>query len=248
MRHDGVDARGYPTRTATLPGDSTGLAEEAADPYCVDFDRAAERLRPLPWQRLAVLGDSVTAGVRDPRPGYWDASFADRLRLALAVTRPRFESVNLAVPHLTVRDIREQQLQPALGFAPDVVLLTAGGNDAFTPYDPAALRAELSSLLAPLAELGARVVTVGLFDLARPGIVPPGPAEAMADRFDELDRITASVTAELGGLHVDTHRHPLAADPDIYAADRIHANVRGHAVAFAAIVEAIASADPEEHR
>jgi lysophospholipase L1-like esterase len=40
-------------------------------------------------------------------------------------------------------------------------------------------------------------------------------------------------------VHVDTHRHPLAADPDIYAADRIHANARGHAVAFAAIVDAI---------
>lgn len=213
---------------------------EAADPYCVDFAVATERLRQLPWQRLAVLGDSVTAGIRDPRPGYWDASFADRLRLALAATRPDFAAVNLAVPYLTVAEIRCQQLAPALEFHPDVVLVAAGGNDAFQPYDSTALREEMLALLAPLAAGGARVVTVGLFDLARSGLVPAEHADAMAARFDELDAITASIAVELGGLHVDTHRHPLSADPDIYARDRIHANARGHAVAFAAIVDAIA--------
>jgi lysophospholipase L1-like esterase len=226
-------------RGAALPDNWSTYASEAADPYCLDFAVATERLRPLPWQRLAVLGDSVTAGIRDPRPGYWDASFADRLRLALAATRPDFEAVNLAVPYLTVAEIRGQQLAPALEFDPDVVLVAAGGNDAFQPYDPTALREEMLALLAPLTAGGARVVTVGLFDLARSGLVPAEHADAMAARFDQLDAITAKVTAELGGVHVDTHRHPLAADPDIYAADRIHANARGHAVAFAAIVDAI---------
>lgn len=227
-------------RGAARLDDWSTYPAEAADPYCVDFAAASERLRPLAWQRLAVLGDSVTAGIRDPRPGYWDASFADRLRLALAGTRPDFAAVNLAVPYLTVAEIRSQQLAPALAFRPDVVLVAAGGNDAFQPYDATALRDQMLALLEPLAGGGAHVVTVGLFDLARSGLVPAEHADAMAARFDELDAITASITAELGGLHVDTHRHPLAADPDIYAADRIHANARGHAVAFAAIVDAIA--------
>ena len=213
---------------------------EAADPYCTDPETATERLRHLPWQRLAVLGDSVTAGVRGPLDGYRDESFAERLVSALASTRPGFEAVNLAVPYLTVSEIREVQLEPALAFAPDAVLVSAGGNDAFNPYDPDRLREELELLLVPLAESGAVVLTVGLFDLARSGLVRAEDAEDMAQRFDTLDRITAEITRSLGGIHIDTHHHPLAADPDIYARDRIHGNARGHAVAFAAIVDALA--------
>lgn len=217
-----------------------GFELEAADPHCIDPDADAERLRRQPWQRFAVLGDSVTAGVRGPLDGYRDVSFSDRLVAALASTRPGFESVNLAIPYLTVAEIREVQLEPALAFAPDAVLVSAGGNDAFNPFDPDHLRTQLELLLVPLAESGATVLTVGLFDLARSGLVPADQAVEMAERFDTLDRITAEVTQGLGGIHIDTHHHPLSADASIYARDRIHGNARGHAVAFAAIVDALA--------
>lgn len=233
-------------RSGTAPEDWSRFEKEAADPHCMDFAAAAERLRPLPWHRLAVLGDSVTAGVRDPHPGYWDASFSERLRLALASTRTDFDSVNLATPYLRVDEIRAQQLDRALAFRPDVVLVSAGGNDAFAPYDPAVLRQRIARLLRPLAEAGALVVTVGLFDLARSGLVRAERAAAMAARFDEFDRVSGSITAELGGIHVDTHRHPLAANPDIYAADRVHANARGHAVAFSAIVKAVTTRQDDQ--
>ncbi|MBC7279526.1 SGNH/GDSL hydrolase family protein [Nocardioides sp.] len=219
---------------------SASFELEATDPYCTDPETAAERLRHQPWKRFAVLGDSVTAGIRGPLDGYRDESFAERLVDALASTRPGFESVNLAIPYLTVAEIREVQLEPALAFAPDAVLVSAGGNDAFNPYDPGQLRTELELLLRPLAESGAVVLTVGLFDLARSGLVRAEQAADMAERFDTLDRITAEITRSLGGIHIDTHHHPLSADPAIYARDRIHGNARGHAVAFAAIVDALA--------
>ncbi|MEU4452859.1 SGNH/GDSL hydrolase family protein [Nocardioides sp. NPDC023903] len=224
------------TETRELP---CNFDLEAADPYCTDPETAAERLRHHSWSRFAVLGDSVTAGVRGPLDGYRDESFAERLVSALASTRPGFEAVNLAVPYLTISEIREVQLEPALAFAPDAVLISAGGNDAFNPYDPDRLRTELELLLRPLAESGAEILTVGLFDLARSGLVRAEEAADMAERFDTLDRITAETTRSLGGIHIDTHHHPLAADPDIYARDRIHGNARGHAVAFAAIVDAL---------
>lgn len=221
------------------PSEFDRPSSEMTDPHCLDPQIASERLSRLPWQRLAVLGDSVTAGVRDPLDGYRDMSFADRLTEALRSTRPDFEATNLAVPFLTISEIRDQQLAAALAFQPDAVLLSAGGNDAFKTYDADDLRTRLEGLLVPLAESGITVVTVGLFDLARSGLVPAEHAEAMAQRFDELDRLTAGIIKTLGGIHVDTHHHPLAADPSIYAQDRIHANARGHAVAFAAIVDTL---------
>jgi lysophospholipase L1-like esterase len=220
-----------------LPADR---AAESSDPYCMAPDAAAELLRDLPWNRLAVLGDSVTAGVMDPLPGYHHRSFADRFTDALAATRPGFAAVNLAKPYLLLEEIRDQQLGPALEFEPDVVMVSAGGNDAFRGFDSEALRAKLTSLLTPLTESGALVITIGLFDLARSGLVPPEHADGMARRFDGLDRITADLAHALGGIHVDTHHHPLTADPDIYSTDRIHANARGHAVAFAAITNTLA--------
>ncbi|WP_051860095.1 SGNH/GDSL hydrolase family protein [Streptomyces anulatus] len=228
-----------PDRTPVqhLPADA---AAELSDTYCLAPDAAAELLRDLPWNRLAVAGDSVTAGVMEPLPGYHDRSFADRFADALAATRPGFAAVNLAKPYLLLDEIRDQQLGPVLEFEPDVVMVSAGGNNAFRGFDPETLRAELTSLLAPLAESGALVITIGLFDVARAGLFPPEHADGMARRFDELDRITAGLTRALGGIHVDTHHHALAADPGIYSTDRIHANARGHAVAFAAIATTVA--------
>ncbi|MFB7282420.1 SGNH/GDSL hydrolase family protein [Streptomyces hydrogenans] len=231
----------HPTPLQDPTADRPDVAAEFSDPHCLPGpDVAAELLRGLPWNRLAVLGDSVTAGVMDPLPGYRPRSFADRFTDALAATRPGFAAVNLATPHLLLDQIRDRQLVPALEFEPDVVMVSAGGNDAFRSFDPDTLRANLASLLTPLAESGARVITIGLFDLARSGLVPPEHAVGMARRFDALDRVTADLTRTLDGIHVDAHHHPLAADPGLYAADRVHANARGHAVAFAAIATAVA--------
>ncbi|MFD4370908.1 SGNH/GDSL hydrolase family protein [Streptomyces sp. NPDC058486] len=223
-----------------MTSEHSAYAAEASDPYCISPGTAANILRDLPWKRLAILGDSVTAGVREPLPGYRDRSFADRLTDALAATRPGFTAINLAKPHLLLDEIRAQQLAPALEFAPDVVMVSAGGNNAFRAFDPRSLRAELAALLTPLAESGALVVTIGLFDVARSGLVPPEHAEGMARRFDTLDHLTADLAHTLGGIHIDTHHHPLTSDPTLYAPDGIHANTRGHAVAFAAIVTTLA--------
>ena len=123
-----------------------------------------------------------------------------------------------------------------------MALVSAGGNDAFEKFEADELRRGLHEILAPLAASGIVPVTIGLFDLARSGLVRASVAGAMARRFDELDRITAEVSRGLGGIHVETHRHPAAADPGIYAEDRVHANARGHAIAFAAIVERLEGA------
>ncbi|MFT4234319.1 MAG: SGNH/GDSL hydrolase family protein [Microbacterium sp.] len=222
---------------------ATTRSAEAADIFCVDPAIATERLRTVPWRRLAILGDSVTAGVHEPTPGYEDRSFSDRLVDALAETHPGFESVNLARPGLEIAQIRHEQLLPALVFEPDAVLVSAGANDAFhASFHPSVLEAELEGLLGPFAERGISIVTIGLFDLARSGLVPEQHVSSMARRWDELDRVTSRVCRRLGGVHADGHHHPLASDPSIFSSDRIHANARGHAVAFATIVDAVTGA------
>ena len=213
---------------------------EAADPDCLADAEAVDLLRAVPWRRMVVLGDSVAAGVREPVDGYRDQGFADRVGQALVAAHPDGAYRNLGVRELRLAAIRERQLPAALDFEPDLAIVIGGGNDALSrSYDSERVAQELREIVVPLAESGALVVTIGLFDLARSGLVPAEYAPAMRERFDELDAVTVRVAAEAGALHVDTHHHPRAADPAIFAGDRVHANARGHAIAFAAIVRAL---------
>jgi lysophospholipase L1-like esterase len=220
-----------------------GVFDEATDPDCLAQDEAIRLLEPAPWGSLVVLGDSVAAGVREPSPGYPDIGFADRVGATLATARPGFRHLNLGVRDLRLHEIIATQLEPAIEFRPELALVVAGGNDALSRrFDEAAIRTQLAGMLGALRAAGAMVVTVGLFDLARSGLVPPEHAAQLVERFDRLDTITAETTHSIGGIHVDTHHHLRAADPAIYAADKIHANARGHAIAFAAIVRTLAAA------
>ena len=219
----------------------TTFALELADPDCLDPAEAGALLRPAAWRRLVVLGDSVAAGVRAPLGGYRDEGFTDRVASALAASRAGFAYANHAARDRRLAEIVADQLPPALAVAPDLAIVVAGGNDALSRrYDAGRVRALLGDLLGPLAAAGALVVTVGLFDLARSGLVPDEAAAALAQRMDELDALTAAAAQEVGGLHVDTHHHPRGSDPAIYAPDLIHANARGHAIAAAAVVRALA--------
>jgi lysophospholipase L1-like esterase len=201
----------------------------------LDFAPLPTPLERAPWKRLVVVGDSVAAGVREPLAGYRDMGFADQVGEALPGIY-----LNLGIPRLRLDEVRESQLADALAFRPDIAMVIAGGNDALgRDWSPERVRQGLTSIVAPLAAAGAFVVTVGLFDLPRSGLLPPEVAPLMAERFDELDAITAGVVAGVGGLHVDTHHHPRAADPAIYASDGIHGNALGHAIAFAAVVDAL---------
>jgi lysophospholipase L1-like esterase len=214
---------------------------EAADPDCLLQEDGAELLRDAPWQRFVVIGDSVAAGIREPVDGYRDASFPDRLGEALAATRPGFAYRNLGVRDARLAEVRERQLPTARALAPDLAMVIAGANDALRrSFDPTRVRRELKELVEPLADEGALVVTIGLFDLPRSGLMPNHLTAPAIERFDRLDAITAEVAREVGGLHVDTHHHPRTSDPGIYSGDRIHANARGHAIAFAAVVRSLA--------
>jgi len=224
---------------------ATAYPMEAQDDHALALGVAPLLLEGAPWRRLAVLGDSVAEGVREPVEGYRDLSFSDRVAQDLRAVNPGLEYLNLGYRGLRLPEIVRGQLQPALDFDPDLAIVIGGANDALSrSFHERAVRRGLETLIAPLTGRGATVVTIGLFDLGRSGLVDEPYAAALTERMDELDRITRKVAADYGAIHVDSHRHPLAADPGIFSSDRIHANARGHAVAEATIVRALASVLP----
>ncbi|AWS43400.1 SGNH/GDSL hydrolase family protein [Streptosporangium sp. 'caverna'] len=215
---------------------------EIYDPYCRWPAGSATLMRSAPWRRLVVLGDSVAAGIRGPLDGYRDLDAAARVAEALGAAHPSFSYHNLAERDLRTAEIRDRQLRPALELHPDLAVISAEGNDALRrSFDEERFHDELTSIIRPLVAQGTQFVTIGLFDLARSGLVPDPHAGPMAERFDRLDALTSRITDEYGGVHVGNHGHPLAADPGIFADDRIHCNARGHAIAAANLVTALAA-------
>ncbi|MDL4774741.1 MULTISPECIES: SGNH/GDSL hydrolase family protein [Thermomonosporaceae] len=215
---------------------------EHTDPFVLPAGEAAALMRGAPWRRLVTVGDSVAEGVRDPAPGYRDLSWVDRVEEALAAAVPDLAALNLGRRDLVAAEIRATQLRPALEFRPDLAIVVGGGNDMLAPeFDADAVRAELAAMVSAFREAGADVLTIGLFDITAAGLGPRRFRAAISARTRLLGELTAEVAAEHGAHHVhNPPDHPAASDPGIYSADRLHFNARGHAIAAAGTIRALA--------
>jgi lysophospholipase L1-like esterase len=214
--------------------ESTEIREDT-DPRCLSDEAAAELLRDAPWRRMAVLGDSVAEGVGDPAPGYRRLSWAERVRRAMGA---RLAYLNLGRRDLLAADVARTQLGPALGWAPDLAMLVCGGNDMFRDdFDANAVGAQLARMVGALTAAGATVVTFGLLDPTRAGL--PRHAARVRPRLHALNAATRQVADRYGALHVALTGHPAETDPDIWSADAVHGNARGHALVAAETIRAL---------
>jgi lysophospholipase L1-like esterase len=221
---------------------ATRYPAEAADPHCIPPGEALRLLAGAPWRRVIALGDSVAAGVSEPAEGYENLGGFDRVARTLGGTSGATYA-NLGRRGLTTREALDRQLAAALASEPELALIAVGGNDAFRPdFDVPAVAQDLASMTSRLRESGALVVLIGLFDLARSGLLPPDVGAAMAPRFDRLDDLTRRVALDEHAVFVDNHVHPMSADPSIFSSDLMHCNARGHAISAATLTTALAAA------
>lgn len=209
----------------------------------LSFLELASLLRGAPWRRIAVLGDSIAEGVREPHPGYLDQSWIDRIAEPLRAAAPGLTVMNLGVRDLLASEVRERQLEPALSFRPDLAIVAAGGNDAlrrtFAPEDVAR---ELDGIVGPLRAAGADVLMIELLDIAASGLVPAEFAAPLDERMRKLAALTRAVASRHGAMLVEMRGHPASADPEVYASDRLHLNARGHAIVGTEAVRVLSSA------
>lgn len=207
---------------------------EVNDPYCLGPDETGSLLAGARWRRLAVLGDSIAAGVGDRVDGYQDRAWADRLAAALGVVH-----LNSGRIGAHVAEVREGQLNQALAFGPDLAVVAAGANDAFRrSFAASAVQAELERIVGALTNAGALVITFSCFDLGRTSFASPERRAGLSERLSELGQLTEQVSRRHDGIHVDFLRHP-ALDDDLLSADRLHINRRGHAIVATEVIRAL---------
>jgi lysophospholipase L1-like esterase len=190
---------------------------------------------PPRWRRVVGVGDSVIAGIGDPVDGFADTSWFDQVTARLG---PGITSTNLGVVGLRATAIRETQLTRALALRPDLVPLSAGGNDMFArDFDPGAVADELDRMVSALRRRGADVLMFGFYDIGHLLDVPPTVRQRLRSNNRTLAAITAAVATRHGAIHVDnSHRHVA---PELMSGDHIHFNRRGHAHIAAAVAAAL---------
>ena len=123
-----------------------------------------------------------------------------------------------------MRQIREEQLEPALALEPDLVSIVGGLNDILRPrIDFDQVVGDLEQMVSAFAARGATVLGMTFPDAAR--IMPRGPPREAARPTPSTVAVRA-IADRHGMLIADLERHGVV-DRRLWSVDRLHANSPG---------------------
>jgi len=184
-----------------------------------------------------ALGDSFTEGLSDlagdPAAGAASDTYrgwADRLAELVdeaqqAAGAPhRLEYANLAVRGRLQRQILDEQLPAALAMRPDLVSLSAGGNDLLRPRaDVRAVAGRTEAAVRQLRAAGADVLLVTGID---PGAAPL--LRLTRTRVADHNQRLWAIAQRHGARVVDLWALEPLYDRRMWAEDRLHLSSEGH--------------------
>lgn len=215
---------------ATIIGIEALYALLRPAPKQEEFDPSATFGDPsLPGIRVAVLGDStVTAPGVGAAEEIWISLICRRLAETHHVVIKSF-AVGGSMAHNLVQD----QLDPALEFGPDLVILSVGANDALKGVTPKKFEENLETLVAAFSDNGATIVLSGVGDLGSiPRFLPP-LRQLFSRRALNFNRIHEAVAERHGASVVPQRDSPAELwyqNREMWSADLFHVSSRGHEV------------------
>ena len=190
-----------------------------------------EPVDPRFWQRFVALGDSFTEGLVDADPERegeyvgWADRLAERLARRNDAAGVPFGYANLAIRGRLIDAILEEQLQPALDLTPDLVSLSAGGNDVLRPkVSLPAVMDTLEEAATQIRATGADVILVTAPDVSSTPLV-----NRVHPRMVEYTAHLWGIGQRTGSYVVDIYTLAALRDPRMWGVDRIHLSSEGHA-------------------
>lgn len=191
--------------------------------------------------RYVALGDSTGFGV-GALPG--DGGYPPRLTRRLREAGREVELVNLSVPGARARDLAEAQLALVAGYAPTLVTVCVGANDADSSTTPAEFGASIDAILAGLARIpGAAVVLCNVPDVS---LTPKyGGDPAVAADVVALNAELTAVATRRGVAVADIYRvsrEQLFGTPGLISVDGFHPSAAGYEVWAEAMYPVVAAA------
>jgi lysophospholipase L1-like esterase len=190
-----------------------------------------------PWTRYVAIGDSFTEGIGDPEPNSpgGHRGWADRVAEVLSSGPDDFAYANLAIRGRLLQQICDEQVDAALELNPDLISVSAGGNDIIRPgTDPDDIAERFESMIERLGSNGATVVMFNGPDI---GMTPV------------LRRVRGKVAIYNENLRAAAYRHDAIvadmwalrelSDPRMWAPDRLHFSAIGHHTIARMVLEAL---------
>ena len=179
-----------------------------------------------PWTRYVAIGDSFTEGIGDPEPGSPGGyrGWADRVAEVLYSQADEFAYANLAIRGRLLQQIIDEQIDAALELRPDLITISAGGNDIIRPgTDPDDVASRFESGLARLSSGGATVVMFNGPDIGMTPVLSRSRGKVAI--YNENLR---SIAQRHDAIVADMWPMTELRDPRMWAADRLHFSAVGH--------------------
>ncbi|RFA13043.1 SGNH hydrolase [Subtercola boreus] len=182
---------------------------------------------PHPWRRYVALGDSFTEGIGDPEPASQGGhrGWADRVAEVLsAQVDGEFSYANLAIRGRLIRQILDEQVEPALALKPDLITISAGGNDIIRPgTDPDLIAAQFEAGIARLRRSGATIVVFTGTDV---GFSPV--FRSIRGKVAIYNENIRAIASRYDLIVVDQWGLGSIQNSGMWAPDRLHLNAFGH--------------------
>ncbi|QEO15974.1 SGNH/GDSL hydrolase family protein [Agromyces intestinalis] len=179
-----------------------------------------------PWSRYVAIGDSFTEGIGDPEPNVpgGHRGWADRVAEVLSRGTEDFAYANLAVRGKLIQQIIDEQLEPAVALRPDLITISAGGNDVIRPgTDPDEISGRFEYAIERLSRDGATIV---LFTGVDVGFSPV--FRGIRGKVAIYNENLRSIAAKYDCIVADQWALSEIQDQRFWAPDRLHLNPLGH--------------------
>ncbi len=189
------------------------------------------------FQCYVAIGDSLTEGYGDDVLGYETSPFPEHLANMLGIQTRH----NLGVSGLRSDEILMTQIKKALALNPDLISITAGGNDMLQrKWNKKRFEANMRQMLELACQDSRVVLTCSLPDLFVHLQVSPIKKWVGRRWLHEYNQIMNHLASEYNTYHIDFYSHDLAKDFSIWSQDSVHPNAKGYfeiAKAYASLLE-----------
>lgn len=198
--------------------------------------------------RMLALGDSLTQGVGDPRPGrsgFGGAldGWVMHLANALGGSERRVNIHNLAFAGAQSFHVVDDQLPAIRGQTADLASCFVGVNDLCrTSFDEAEYGQAMEQIFGALIIAAPLVITATIhpFDARYP--LPGSLRAKVRAHTAEANAVLRELAERFGLLLLDLERRPEMQRSDIWAVDRLHPNRYGHQLIAAEVLRLLQNA------
>ena len=174
-----------------------------------------------------AMGDSLTEGIGDDIIGYEKLPFPEQLAHHLNIQTLH----NLGTSGLRSDQVLQTQLQQTLDLKPDLVSITAGGNDILQKrFNKRRFKRHMRTILHALRQEECVILTCTIPDLFDVLTIPLPHYQRFIGRLwlRQFNDAMNELAKEFNTLHLDFYHHDLAVDQSIWSSDAIHPNAKGY--------------------